>query len=139
MCATFAETEVISLLAQGAEQADIAASVHRAVAARTLGLLAQVGKRPPVVMTGGVAKNPAAVQFLSEALGLEVQVPSDPQISGAYGAALLALDEYRGRAAGDDRTLALTPAPVAPPDCRTCAANTEPTAPSQLLQITPLA
>ena len=70
MCATFAETEVISLLAHGAEKADIAASVHRAVAARTLGLVAQVGKRTPVVMTGGVAKNPAAVHYLSEALDL---------------------------------------------------------------------
>src|SRR3954468_1071616 len=44
MCATFAETEVISMLAHGNEKADIAASVHRAVAARTLGLVAQVGK-----------------------------------------------------------------------------------------------
>jgi (R)-2-hydroxyacyl-CoA dehydratese activating ATPase len=94
MCATFAETEVISLLAEGAEPPDIAASVHRAVAARTLGLVAQVGKRAPVVMTGGVAKNPAAVHYLSRALGLPVQVPTDPQISGAYGAALLARDEY---------------------------------------------
>ena len=56
MCATFAETEVISLLAGGASTRDIAASVHRAVAARTLGLVAQVGKRTPVVMTGGVAE-----------------------------------------------------------------------------------
>jgi predicted CoA-substrate-specific enzyme activase len=140
MCATFAETEVISLLAQGCEKADIAASVHRAVAARTLGLLAQVGKRTPVVMTGGVAKNPAAVRFLSEALDLEVHVLRDPQISGAYGAALLALDEHRGRAAAAERmddALATTPVPVAPPDCRTCAANTGSAAPSQLLQITP--
>jgi predicted CoA-substrate-specific enzyme activase len=96
MCATFAETEVISLLAHGAEKADIAATVHRAVAARTLGLVAQVGKRTPIVMTGGVAKNPAAVHQLSKALDLPVQVPSDPQISGAYGAALLALDAYQG-------------------------------------------
>jgi activator of 2-hydroxyglutaryl-CoA dehydratase len=97
MCATFAETEVIPLLAQGAEKADIAASVHRAVAARTLGLLAQVGKRTPTVMTGGVAKNPAAVHYMSRALGLPIQVPGHPQISGAFGAALLALDEHLGR------------------------------------------
>ena len=57
MCATFAETELISLLAQGSRREDIAASVHRAVATRTLGLVAQVGRRTPVVMTGGVAHN----------------------------------------------------------------------------------
>jgi predicted CoA-substrate-specific enzyme activase len=136
MCATFAETEVISLLAQGAEPADIAASVHRAVAARTLGLLAQVGKRTPIVMTGGVAKNPAAVHYLSEALDLPVQVPSDPQISGAFGAALLARDEllgHRGLAdAGRDQVV--VPAAEAR-DCQTCDVTTT-SAP--LLQLTSL-
>ena len=34
-------------------------------------------------MTGGVAKNPAAVHFLAEALRPEVNVPSHPQIAGA--------------------------------------------------------
>ena len=52
MCATFAETEIISLLARGERREDIAASVHRAVAVRTLGLVAQVGRHTPVVMTG---------------------------------------------------------------------------------------
>jgi predicted CoA-substrate-specific enzyme activase len=97
MCATFAETEIVSLLAQGLPAADIASSVHRAIAARTLALVAQVGKRTPVVLTGGVARNRAAVRFLAEALGTEVQVPARPQITGAYGAALLAL-ESAGRA-----------------------------------------
>jgi predicted CoA-substrate-specific enzyme activase len=98
MCATFAETELISLLAQGERREDIAASVHRAVAARTLGLIAQVGRRTPIVMTGGVAKNAAAVHFLAQAVRAEITVPSSPQITGAYGAALLALDGS-GRAA----------------------------------------
>jgi predicted CoA-substrate-specific enzyme activase len=96
MCATFAETEVISLLAQGEDKADISASVHRAVAARTLGLIAQVGKASPVVMTGGVAKNRALMQFLSEALGQQIEVLDEPQIAGAFGAALIARDEYAG-------------------------------------------
>ncbi len=96
MCATFAETEVIALLAEGADRADVAASVHRAIAHRVLGLVSEVGKRQPVVMTGGVAKNEAAVHFLSEALQLPLQLPSDPQITGAYGAALLALETSTG-------------------------------------------
>jgi (R)-2-hydroxyacyl-CoA dehydratese activating ATPase len=100
MCATFAETEVISLLARGEEMADIAASVHRAVAARTLGLVAQVGKLTPIVMTGGVANNVAAVHFLSQALGVELEIPSNPQISGAYGAALIAHDEHQSALGG---------------------------------------
>ena len=100
MCATFAETEIISLLAQGLPASDIASSVHRAVAARTLALVAQVGKRTPVVLTGGVARNRAAVRFLAEALDLDVQVPERPQITGAYGAALLAMESAGRPAAG---------------------------------------
>ena len=96
MCATFAETEIVSLLAQGLATEDIAASVHRAIAARTLALVAQVGKRAPVVLTGGVARNPAARHFLSVALDHEVIVPEHPQITGAYGAALLAREHDSG-------------------------------------------
>jgi (R)-2-hydroxyacyl-CoA dehydratese activating ATPase len=139
MCATFAETEVISLLAQGCEKADIAASVHRAVAARTLGLVAQVGKRTPIVMTGGVANNKAAVKALAHALRVPIDVPNDPQISGAYGAALLALDDVT------DGTVAINPAPeasalagvtsAAGPNCNTCGAGGG-GASSDLLQIT---
>ena len=103
MCATFAETEIISLLAQGLPVADIASSVHRAIAARTLALVAQVGRHTPVVLTGGVALNRAAVHFLSEALGTDVLVPAHPQITGAYGAALLARDAVqRGQEVVDD-------------------------------------
>jgi predicted CoA-substrate-specific enzyme activase len=96
MCATFAETEIISLLAEGACREDVAASVHRAVAGRVLGLVAQVGKKQPIVMTGGVARNPAAVHHLAEALQTPLRVPHDPQIIGAYGAALLALETSVG-------------------------------------------
>ena len=96
MCATFAETEIVSLLAQGMPTADIAASVHRAIASRTLALVAQVGRRVPAVLTGGVAKNPAAVHFLSLALDAPVRVPAQPQITGAYGAALLAMESAAG-------------------------------------------
>ncbi len=120
MCATFAETEIVSLLAQGLPPADIASSVHRAIAARTLALVAQVGKRTPVVLTGGVARNRAAVRFLAEALNLEVQVPARPQITGAYGAALLAM-ESAGRAPvqGDaDMSVPLFPGP--PGSDRSC-------------------
>ncbi|WAM12625.1 acyl-CoA dehydratase activase [Rhodococcus sp. JS3073] len=99
MCATFAETEVISLLAQGQAKSDIAASVHKAVAARTLGLVAQVGKATPTVMTGGVAQNAAARHYIELALRRPLELLEQPQIAGAYGAGLLARDEYAGSVA----------------------------------------
>lgn len=118
MCATFAETELISLLAQGERPEDIAASVHRAVATRTVGLVAQVGRRAPIVMTGGVAHNAAAVHFLAEALRADVTVPESPQITGAYGAALMARDGagQAARGAGETTVDAREPAR----SCSTC-------------------
>jgi predicted CoA-substrate-specific enzyme activase len=93
MCATFAETEVVSLLAEGKAKPEVLGAVHAAIASRTVGLVARVGSREPVVMTGGVARNIAAVRHIEQALNLTLIVPSDPQIVGALGAALFALDE----------------------------------------------
>ena len=118
MCATFGETEIVSLVAEGADPADIAASVHRAVAARILGLVALVGKRTPVVLTGGVAKNPAAIEFLAQALDAPVIVPRDPQVTGAFGAALLARDAAPPSTRGEP--LPLISATTSSADCSVC-------------------
>lgn len=99
MCATFAETEVISLLASGNSKPDVLGAVHAAIATRTLGLVGRVGNNGPVVMTGGVARNPAAVHYIEEALGLPIHLPDQPQIAGALGAALIGLDDIRAERA----------------------------------------
>lgn len=101
LCATFAETEVISLLAEDKNKDDILAAVHASVAARTVGLVNRVGVRQPAVMTGGVAQNPAAVKFIERALGIPLGLAPNPQIPGAFGAALLALDDLRAENADD--------------------------------------
>lgn len=43
-------------------------------------------------ITGGMAKNPCMQRFLAETLGRNVLVPEDPQLVGALGAALLAME-----------------------------------------------
>ena len=95
MCAVFAETEIIGLLASGAEPKDIVAGVFGAIAARATTL---VGPRlePPVVFTGGVAMVAGMDRALAEALGQKVTVVPDPQLTGALGAALLAARQCRG-------------------------------------------
>lgn len=95
MCATFAETEVISLLAEGHDKIPVLAGVHAALAKRLSGLVNRVGLRTPAVMTGGVARNPAAVKHIEDILGVTLIVPDKPQIAGALGAALFALDDLR--------------------------------------------
>jgi activator of 2-hydroxyglutaryl-CoA dehydratase len=42
-----------------------------------------------VIVTGGGAKNRGLLKALSEQLGREIQVPEEPLITGALGAALL--------------------------------------------------
>jgi activator of 2-hydroxyglutaryl-CoA dehydratase len=45
-----------------------------------------------VIFTGGVAKNPCVAALLEERLGRRVRIPGDPQMTGALGAALLAME-----------------------------------------------
>lgn len=99
MCATFAETEVISLRAEGNSKSDVLGAVHAAIASRTLGLVSRVGKKGPVVMTGGVARNKAAVHYIAKALDMPIILPANPQVAGALGAALIGLDDYRAELA----------------------------------------
>jgi predicted CoA-substrate-specific enzyme activase len=92
MCTVFAESEVVSLLARGTPRGEIARGLHRGVAERVGGLAKRVGLRGEVYLSGGVAFNPAVVASLGEFLGREVTVIAEPQLNGAYGAALAALD-----------------------------------------------
>jgi len=92
VCAVFAESEVISLIASGHEKTDIAAAIFRAIARRITGMVGQLGIQERVVMTGGVAKNEGVVRALEERLKVEIAVPEEPQIAGALGAALFAAE-----------------------------------------------
>ncbi len=93
MCTVFAESEVVSLIAQGLPREDIALGLHQSIADRTSGLVHRVGLAGKVMITGGVAKNSAVVRALNEKLKVRLIVPPEPQIVGALGAALLAEDE----------------------------------------------
>ncbi len=92
MCTVFAESEVVGLLARGAPREEIARGLHRGVAERVGNMAKRVGLRGAIYASGGVAQNLAIVASLSDFLGREVAVIADPQLNGAYGAALVALD-----------------------------------------------
>ncbi|MCP5380428.1 MAG: 2-hydroxyglutaryl-CoA dehydratase [Novosphingobium sp.] len=105
MCATFAETEVISLRAEGHSKENVLGAVHQSIATRTLGLVNRVGKKGPAVMTGGVARNKAAVHYIEKVLGIPLILPETPQIAGALGAALIGLDDYKAELAESGQTI----------------------------------
>ena len=93
MCTVFAQSEVTSLLAKRQKREDIAYGIHVAILNRTLSLLKRVSTTPDTVFAGGVARNPCLKYLLADALGREVKVPKDPQMVGAYGAAIIARDQ----------------------------------------------
>ena len=90
MCAVFAETEIVGLLAQGAKPEDVAAGVFRSLARRMVSLSRRIACRGECTFTGGLASLPAFVRCLSSELGVAVNVAEQPQNTGALGAALIA-------------------------------------------------
>jgi len=97
MCAVFAETEVIGLLAAGRDKGEIIAGLHQAIARRIASMVQRLGPVNRVAFTGGVAQNRDLSLRLEAALGAEVIVPQQCQMAGALGAALIAKDEVEGR------------------------------------------
>jgi predicted CoA-substrate-specific enzyme activase len=90
-CTVFAESEIISLIAHGAEVDSILKGLHRSLVSRLVAMVRTIGVRPPLMLSGGVARNAAVHALLEEDLRMPVVVPPHPQLMGAYGAALLAL------------------------------------------------
>ncbi|MHA1882620.1 MAG: acyl-CoA dehydratase activase [Candidatus Thorarchaeota archaeon] len=90
-CTVFAESEVIGRIGAGYSPQDIAAGIHKSMASKISSLSKRVGVVPPIGITGGVALNPAFRHYLAKQLGSELWVPKEPQLTGALGAAILAL------------------------------------------------
>lgn len=96
MCAVFAESEIIGLLHKGVAREVILRGVFRSVARRTLGMSGKVGLRNDIIFTGGVAKNAGVIQALTQETGNHnIIVPPEPQITGALGAAIIAMEDLK--------------------------------------------
>ncbi len=95
-CAVFAESEVISMIAQRKKREDIIKGIHNAIASRIFSMAKRITIENPVMLTGGGARNPALKKCLEERMGIEIFVHPLCQFTGAIGAALLA-QENPGR------------------------------------------
>lgn len=89
-CTVFAESEVISQLANGAAREDVVAGICNSVAARVAALAKRIGIKEEVFMSGGVAKNGGVRLALERELGVKIHYSEFSQLMGAYGAALFA-------------------------------------------------
>ena len=92
MCTVFAESEVVSLIAQNKATDDIVHGLNKAVAVKTAALTRRVGGEEKYMMTGGVSKNKGLVKTLEEKLGTKLVISDKAQLCGALGAALFAAD-----------------------------------------------
>jgi predicted CoA-substrate-specific enzyme activase len=88
-CAVFGESEAISRVAEGLPKEDILAGVHKALASKISALIDRVGLDKPCAISGGGGLNVGLIRRLEE-LGIQLLIPSQPQIVNALGAALIA-------------------------------------------------
>ena len=97
LCAVFAESEVISLLARGKDRMDIIAGIHKSLAKRVSGMARRAGLESDVLLTGGGALNPGLVAAFEDELMMDIYVAKNPQLNGAIGAALLGRNSNGGK------------------------------------------
>lgn len=95
MCTMFAESEVISLVADNVAISDIIHGLNKSVASKTASLVHRIKGEPEFIMTGGVAQNAGVVQCLEQALNAKIYVDDSAQLCSAIGAALIGLEEIQ--------------------------------------------
>jgi len=93
-CSVFAESEVVTLINEGYDLPNIIAGINNSVAARLNSMVRRVGLVEDLALTGGCSKNQGLVKSVETKLGVTVrQLPMDPQIAGAIGAAIFAAEK----------------------------------------------
>lgn len=89
-CTVFSATEVLEKIRQGKKVPDIVKGLFLSVIKRVLEMDSLTEH---IVMTGGVvAHNPFLVTMAEEMVGRRLLVPDHPQLTGAIGAALYAVE-----------------------------------------------
>lgn len=107
-CAAFINSDIRVALQQGHSRDDIAAGLVYAIAANYLNRVKgprPVGKK--VFLQGGVALNQAVGHAFAHSVGRQVVIPPNPELLGALGVALLALQRSAGAGVAETDLLAL--------------------------------
>ena len=89
MCTVFAESEIVSLLAQNVPTGEVAAGILKSIANKSTSMLSRGEIVDKVAFTGGLAKSSELVRMISEIIGKDIFLAEDTQIIGALGAAVI--------------------------------------------------
>jgi benzoyl-CoA reductase subunit D len=98
ICAVLAETDVINMVSRGVATPDIIRGIHESMAGRYQRLLASVGARGDVLVTGGLAADVGLTAALTDAAGssgVVFHAHPDSVMAGALGAALWGAFRHR--------------------------------------------
>ena len=95
MCTVWAQADVIKHINSRRPAEDICAGINTAIANRVAMLANAMQLENDICMSGGVAKNSGVVQALARITGRRIKTIRrvDPQLTGAVGAALFALEK----------------------------------------------
>jgi predicted CoA-substrate-specific enzyme activase len=93
-CAVFAESEIISLLAEGQKKEEIVSGIHVSIAKRIVRLAGRITIQDDVLFDGGAAYNVGLIDALEDEFMRDLHIPESPQITTAIGAANMALDIF---------------------------------------------
>jgi predicted CoA-substrate-specific enzyme activase len=94
-CAVFAESEAVGRIAEGVAKEDLLAGIHRALAAQLYSLAERVGIERDFALVGGGARDVGLIKAMEEIAKLDILVPSEPHLTAAIGAAILADEKSR--------------------------------------------
>jgi predicted CoA-substrate-specific enzyme activase len=95
-CAAFGRGAAVTMRKEGERKEDILDGLHESIANRVIALVKKVGIADKFVISGGIGRNVGLVKKIEARLdGLKVNLPPEPMIVGAMGAALFALDRAK--------------------------------------------
>ncbi|MFX1573406.1 MAG: acyl-CoA dehydratase activase [Promethearchaeota archaeon] len=90
-CTVFAKTEILTRIKEGEKAEDLVKSAFESVIRRVIEMIELEGT---IVVTGGViAHNSIIGEILKREIGTDVLIPPNPQLIGALGAALFAIEK----------------------------------------------
>jgi predicted CoA-substrate-specific enzyme activase len=94
-CTVFSATEILTKIRENVPVEDIVKGIFTSVIKRAMEMDLLDGN---IVMSGGVvAHNPFLVRMFVKKIGRDIYVPPLPQLTGAFGAALYALETKGGQ------------------------------------------
>lgn len=89
MCAVFATSEVVSLLAKGTTKSQIVYGIIDSISSQAINLVEKVNGVETILFTGGLSNSELIRQTIEKKLDRKVVTSEDSQYAGAIGAALL--------------------------------------------------